>query len=465
MADPIRVLVLDHFSGQDRSALVAAGGDDFSWRVIPYWRLRNGANRFFPVDVQHGLAPYARPDLAPNRAAFADWLGREVRRLYREWPFDVFLLPSDAFYYVRPLPDVLHELGLPVAVAQKETTITDYFFTAHAPDVQAHAPFISDVMTVCSERQKRFWVTAGARADDIVVTGQPRFDVYAEKSQARQPSARSRPTILFLSFEPDAYLLELEDRAVGWLDLRSEIEEELASAAERGARVVVKFHPLQDEQKETESLRSRFGDALEIASSVADTRLLIRGADAVVGFQTTALYEALIADKPTGYTAWGTLYDRFTPNLIPFDERADILDVLRSPEELRRWLADPPAPTPETTTARRAFVEEVLGPIDGRASERMLAVLRTLHLAWSGRPTGARSRRHRLERAARPAAAAVVAVSGAKLAGLSASLRLSGVLPDRARSRVRAAAAFRLERERERLATALRTLREGSGRS
>ena len=112
-------------------------------RVVPYFRLRDAANRIFPARVQDGLAPYAEPGLADLRARYADRLRREVARLYREWPFDVFVLPSDTFYYVRDLPSICHSLGVPVFVAQKETTITDETFERHAPDLGAYAPFVS----------------------------------------------------------------------------------------------------------------------------------------------------------------------------------------------------------------------------------------------------------------------------------------------------------------------------------
>jgi hypothetical protein len=441
---------------------MAAGGDDFSWRVIPYWRLRNAANRYLPGDVQHGLSAYARSDLADARARFAEWTRTELRHLYREWPFDVFLLPSDAFYYARELPDACHALGIPLVIAQKETTITEYFISEHAPDVKQHAPFVSDVMTVCSELHKRFWIAAGTDPERIVVTGQPRFDVYADPPAALDwPSiglARHPRTLVFLSFDTDAYLLDEADRAIGWRDLRSDIEQAIAAAAADGWRVLVKLHPLQDEAAERERLRTQFGSMIELVPSTTDTRLLLLLVDAVVGFQTTALYEAMMAGKPVAYSAWGSLYERFAPNLIPFESRGDLLDVLRSIDELRRWLKAPPIPDPEQAAQRKAFIEATLGPVDGEASQRTLEVIRDTHIRWRSTGDGDAERR-RLSRLAPALAAATTVRAGSRLAALATLATFARILPGPLGARLARSAGFRRDSDREDLRTALRTLR------
>lgn len=463
MADPIRVLTLDHFSGQDRSALMDAGGDRFLWRVIPYWRLRDAANRWFPPEVQHGLAPYALPALDAERVRFTAWLRRELGRLFVEWPFDIVVLPSDVYYYVRALPELVHELGVPVVVVQKETTITDETMRRHAADVAAHAPFVSDWMTVCSERHKRFWVEAGADPSLIEVTGQPRFDIYAAPAAADWADvglAAASRTVLFLSYEPDAYLLGEEDRREGWGLVRSETEAALIAAAARGWRIVVKPHPLQDWDAE----RRRFeasGARIELVSPDTDTRLLILLADAVVGFQTTALYEAMVAGKPIAYTAWSPLYERVQAQLIPFDERPDLLDVIRSPDELESWLHEPPEPSTETMARRRQFSEDMLGPMDGRASERTLAAIDRVADAWQD-ARRLSIRRRELRRRVTPAGVAAAVVAGARFAAWSAIDRLAAasvaLVPNRPGRRARVAADFRRTAARDRLGVALAAL-------
>jgi hypothetical protein len=449
----IRIVALDHFAKQDWDALVAASGDRFRWRVFPYWRLRNGANRIFPVEVQEGLEPYERAELAPQRTEFKSWLRDELARIFVEWPFDVVALPSDSFYYVRPLPELAHELGAPVVVVQKETTITEETLRSHAPSVQAHAPFISDRMTVCSERHKRFWVVSGADPARIDVTGQPRFDLYTFDPKTA-PAQRESRTLLFLSYERTAYLHGATDRAKGWRELHDQTEAVLLDAARAGWRVLVKLHPQQDWDEERRQLDTR----IEIAPRDADTRRLILAADAIVGFQTTALYEAMVAGKPIAYTAWTSLYERVSSQLIPFESRPDLLEVVRSPEELAAWLRDPPLPSSDAAARRREFVEEMLGPFDGRACERTLAVLEATATEWrEARPQS--ERRRELERRVVPAAVRATPASLVLAAAWSTVEVLARVAPHRRLERVRRGSAKRRGIAMKRLALAVATLR------
>ena len=303
----LRVLAMDHFFDQDLRALEAHPGLDV--RRFPYQRLRNHALRLLGDDVARGLHAYNSAALGAARGRYAAWLAREVRRLYLERAFDVLVLPSDTFFYVRTLPAAAHRLGLPVVVVQKETTISEATMDVFSEEVKAQAPFVSDYMTVCSERQKAFWVRAGARAERIEVTGQPRFDIYASR-RVSVPSSRRR--VLFLSYALDAYVPGA-GRGKGlrtWEPLRDATERTLIDLARAGScEVVVKCHPQQDRRAEAARLAglagATWGRGVTVADQDADTRTLIIAADVVVGFQTTALYEAVAARRSVVYAAWG----------------------------------------------------------------------------------------------------------------------------------------------------------------
>jgi hypothetical protein len=410
MAGTLRIVVLDHFFDQDISALREAAGPSVEWRVLPYWRLRNAANRRLPERVQVDLGAYVADELARGRRRYATWLHREIGRLYSEWPFDVFVLPSDTFYYVRDLPSICHELGIPVFVAQKETTITDWTFVQTLPDVRAYTPFTSDYMTVCSERHKRFWVEAGADPSIIEVTGQPRFDLYASHqrlhSWADVGLENDRPTVLFLSYHVDAYL----EGAGDWERLRNETESVLFDATRHGWRVLVKLHPQQPRAEETRRLAAaapRRGEVV-LASEDSDTRLLLILADAVVGFQSTALLEAAALPKPVAYAGWGDLHSSMVSKLIPFPSLHGSIALPASATDLSLWLASPTPPDQAALGARAALAEEFVGTFDGHASERTLAAMQRVAADWRVRRKTS-TRRKRLDRLALPAALGLAA--------------------------------------------------------
>jgi hypothetical protein len=357
----MRLLVLNHYFDQDIQALQAAGGDAVQWRVWPYHQLRWEALRVFPERVAGSLEAYAADDMAERRREFAAVFDRLLHEQFMRFPFDAFVVPSDIFFYVRPAPDACHRLGVPFFVAQKETTIAEYTMIEFAAQVALYAPPLHDHMTVCSERHKEYAVRAGADPGTITVTGQPRFDFYAGL-----PHRRAGRTILFLSYHVGAYHRDEGIRPV-WQTLHRETEAGLEELSREGWRVLVKPHPQQ--------VPPALQPGLELVPASADTRELIADADVVVGFQTTALFEAMLARKPVLYTAWDPEAVRLGTDLIPFADWEAGITVLRSAADLAPAVRAAAPPDEAAMTFRREVVAEFLGPVDGRASQRTLEVI------------------------------------------------------------------------------------------
>lgn len=385
MTARLRVLAMDHFFNQDLRAL--AKQPQLDLRSFPYQRLRGTALRMLGESVATGLHDFARPELDGARRRYAAWLAQEVRRLYLERAFDLIVLPSDTFFYVRSLPEAAHALGIPVVVVQKETTISVDTMHAHSALVGEFAPMVSDFMTVCSERHREFWLRAGADQARVEVTGQPRFDIYASSHQ--RSAARRR--VLFLTYELDAYVPGAGG-GMGWhtwQPLRDSTESVLLDAVRSGTcEVFVKCHPQQDRRAEAARLSKRAGSlwnrGFSIAEEDADTRELIVDAHTVVGFQTTAIYEAVAAGRPVVYAAWGEEYERHRSRLVPFEKAPD--GCLQRAESAAGLAALLVRQAPSGDGACRAWYEDALGPVDGHAAERVAARLVAVADAWPVSP-------------------------------------------------------------------------------
>jgi hypothetical protein len=426
------VLAMDHYFDQDLRSLEADPRVDV--RRFPYQRLRRAALRMIGSAVATGLQAYNRPEVADARARYARWLNREVRRLYLERSFDVIVLPSDTFFYVRTLPQAAHALGIPVVVVQKETTISHDTMTQHSLEMREQARFISDFMTVCSDLQREFWMRAGADGDLISVTGQPRFDAYAEP---RPRAVSQRKRVLFLSYFLDAYVPGV-GRGRGlrtWEPLRTATESALIDAARRGTcDLVVKCHPQQPHRAEVARYARLAGTAWNVGVSVADvdadTRDLILASDVVVGFQTTALYEAVAARKRTIYAAWGAEYQRYRSGLIPFHTAPQsCLNHADSATSLSAMLDDDR--TPERAQCA-SWYEQAIGPIDGHATDRVVERLATVAAAWP-----ATDERRALERGRRRFAVSLLARSVAAATLWTAAMPVAVVAGERRRVGVR----------------------------
>jgi hypothetical protein len=451
---PVRVLALDHYFDQDLRALEAHPGLDV--RRFPYQRFRRPAVRIMGAAVARGLDAYNDPALAQARGRYAAWLERDLHRLYLERAFDVLVLPSDTFFYVRTLPAAAHRLGLPVVVVQKETTISQATMDTFSKEVAAAAPFISDFMTVCSERQREFWTRAGSNPDLIEITGQPRFDVYASSTHG-PPSPRQR--VLFLTYALDAYVpgAGRGDGWTTWESLRRETETELVEQVRAGiCEVIVKCHPQQDHAAEAKRLAalagSEWNHGLRLAAPDADTRELIMAADTVVGFQTTALYEAVAAGRKVIYAAWGDAFERYRDGLIPFDRApVDCVRHARSAQMLATLLTERAR---SRSSGCETWYEWALGAVDGRSTDRVAERLVTVASSWSATET-----RRELDRRRRRFAVGFLARSIAMDAVWTAAVPAAKVAGQQRR------VALRRTRAREGLSMAASTLRGATSKT
>jgi hypothetical protein len=115
---------------------------------------------------------------------------------------------------------------------------------------------------------------------------------------------------------------------------------------------------------------------------------------------------------------------------------------MRSPQDLSSWLRSPPPVEPQLREQRLAFVEEMLGPFDGKASTRTLRAIHAEAECWSGRARSAPQRR-KLDRKRLIARPLLLSAAGAQAAVAWVATAIPG--------RVGASAAFRLPALAERL--------------
>lgn len=383
----MRIVAVDHFFEHDLDAIAAVLGPDDVLERLSYQRFYRLARRCFPEQAFGGVRAAMAPELDSAWSNYQAVAEREVDWLSVAYRPDLFVIPSDSIFYLRTPIERFASLGVPTFVMQKETTISPLTMESHALEIGAYVPFMSDEMSVCSERHREFWLRSGVDASRIHVTGQPRFDAYA--NPARTTSFDDRPVLLYLSFDDVAYLpADLGiDSDLTWADFRRQVEEVIASMSDRW-NVVVKIHPQQTKAEDW------LGSRVARVERLADTRRLIMDADVVVGFQTTAIFEAAIAGRPAIYPAWGNVYEQVRSALIPFDEMSELVLLARSQEELSEILSTSSVELDARTVAARAIAEEHLGPVDGHASERTLALMRDLVATRSSpRRVSVRSRR------------------------------------------------------------------------
>lgn len=419
---------MDHYFSQDLESLADAAGNEISFDVMPFEDLRAEALRALPIDVATGLEAFARPELEDARRRYAEILREILEDRFTRAPFDAIVLPSDTFFYVRAAPDVAHTLGVPLVVVQKETTISEYTMRVHSESVRQYAPPLADRMTVCSERQQEFWLRAGTDPATIAVTGQPRFDYYLQPAAWPAP-AHDGPTALFLSYSVDAYHPDEGGSANPWESLHRQTEDGLHELARQGWRVLIKPHP-QQSPEHVRAWRERAGElwgrSVLLVDPATDVRKLIVTADVVLGFQSTALLEAMLAGRPTVYTGWDESAIEMGGDLIPFQDWDGELTVIRAPDELASTVASLRGQRfdVDIQTRRRAIAERYLGPLDGGACNRVLAILAGEAADWAAQRGAAEAALRRRLTSRRPP----LRLSRRTRAGLRTTRRRVGAL-------------------------------------
>ena len=191
-----------------------------------------------------------------------------------------------------------------------------------------------------------------------------------------------------------------------WEKLHQETEDQLWELARRGWRVLVKPHPQQPWQAARRRIRRQVGDLLGrqvfLVDPLADARRLIAGSDVIVGFQSTALIEAMLARKPVVYTGWDDEAKSLSSQLIPFAQWPTLINVVERRDEMVAIVEAARGTSYDDAQAAQAdeIVERYLGQIEGDAAERTVAVLREVVMEWERKRTPEVERR-RSELAAR----------------------------------------------------------------
>ena len=231
---------------------------------------------------------YQRTRTDPRFAASwqrIDEFGRElVERIDRRYSLDGVLCANIDYWQAEGLRRAAQERGLPFLVLSRENMLTRYDEQLFLDRYRGFR-FEGDGVAFFGDWMRRTLLRTGSiREEQCTVTGAPRLDVWKEATT----SADVRDSIVLITFADPGYYAPEAFRVT---------LERFAAAAERHrgrARFVVKAKNRKDRLAVHAMGRSQ---NLEITSDVALEDLLPR-AHLVVGFNSTAVFDALLTSAP-----------------------------------------------------------------------------------------------------------------------------------------------------------------------
>ena len=259
--------------------------------------------------------------------------------------------------------------SVPTVAIQHGIVYPKYYSYRHEPD-EKDAP-VPDATALFGASARRLLVHLGhPRPDSLVLTGSPKFDELVERARSVDRDAlRAR----FGAGEGQP-LLAVASRFRAIRDTHAAIGAAFASlvAAVRalGVRCLVKPHPAESRGEYLAAVGLN-DPAIEILSPAADLLDLLIAADALVTVESLSAVEALVVGRPVVIlnmpTHLGALVDAGVA--LGVDAGEDPADALR------RALLD--AETRNALQhARALYLDELALGVDGRATERIVDLLR-----------------------------------------------------------------------------------------
>ncbi len=298
--------------------------------------------------------------LALDYASWAQPRLRKVRRALEAGRVGVVLLPFDGPPEARLVLRAAQALGIPTAV------INDgWKGDQHQQDGMA-----ADRALAWSESIARNYYARRRHGRATLVTGNPRSDEARRRPSRRAPSPGEplrRVLVGTLTFSPSDLNCRRSDPE---RFLQEVLEGIAASRRARGGHVLIKLHPA-DRLEGYKSVLGRFGGLDLETRSVGDVVDLFSTANVYVTTYSTSLLEAAARGLPVAY--YRVNQQRLQP---PFsDDPVMAARTASSPQDLAALLDDAGRLALPDGEIVASWLEEHLGPADGRCSERVAEAL------------------------------------------------------------------------------------------
>jgi len=227
-----------------------------------------------------------------------------------------------------------------------------------SPNTPPNPPW-SDKIAVGGEYWKEFYITKlGARENQIVVTGWPKFDIYADLKKLDKQ--KKEPDVILFATQPI------------YTDLNLTIIENIGSYVEKhpNTRLIIKPHPIE-KSKVYSQIAKKYKNVISESfdKPIAE---LIASSDVVIMVSSTVGLEAALLDKPiicinTTKEEMASMYisSGVAIEVNRVEELIPTIEEVLYNKKVQKKLAN----------ARKKFVYEHAYIQDGKASERVANVI------------------------------------------------------------------------------------------
>jgi glycosyltransferase involved in cell wall biosynthesis len=376
-----------------------AGAKDFELVSWPTYALTSFSAALLAPELSNKTYESDDPVVEASKLRYRDFLFALWSHFTRREKIDAVLTANYGYYNQREFAAALNQAATPFIALHKENVKSPGRVKYWQPIYRKRGRFEGSKILVYSETERDLQVSSGVTdAANVVVAGMPRLDrVHHMRSRLFELGAAPPPQLLFFAFWKREKLTATE--RVSSARLRMESDEEWSlrnwnalcegtyraivelARSRPDARVVMKTKPQSVRLEEILKMLGETADTLpsnfEIVTG-GDPIRLIGESRVVVGFNSTALLEALAAGKPVIVPDFAEARDPAMRDLVI--DLGEAVEKASSPEELSRSISRhldaETAPAENLTAVSLDTLRQWVGNDDGAAGQRVLAAIR-----------------------------------------------------------------------------------------
>lgn len=317
----------------------------------------------------------------------------------RQYSVDVFLLFKLNDEWIIDVIRGIRQAGYRIVVHDREYGITRKRMEVYPPYLRTiKEDLLVDRLCLTNQTHYEFFEACGFPTTMLSLTGRPDTDFWFKNNRKKcrrefSPQLRDDSIVVaFFAFGRFNYLnFFYKGESRNWgeladdyhdilLDLISEHGEKLQIVYKIGGKPVRDSYPGFGKFFDSVVAMGR-EDSLVVLDSNSSTIDLLCLTDAVLGFHTLGLAEAMFTDQPIFYGAWGPLFDDIKDTLIPF-HKWNGLDFIASKVAMKKALNnfiahhDSYVDIRQRSQFRENERTSVYYRADGQSAERLLKVIK-----------------------------------------------------------------------------------------
>jgi hypothetical protein len=400
----IRALILPKAGFTEDALATLEGQRRFGIYAMDRLLIKAVFKAFLPEEIDDNNYLSTDPVIEGRKAQLRNFWAGILRRLTKQMKVDVVLSGNFSYASEQEFAGALSELGIPFVAMHKECLKTPGLERFFEETYRSRKnPFQGHKICVYNDIEKRIQKAAGvATSENILITGMARMDFLhklREQSDWGNALDRQQPTVLFFSFNTKAGLpiigrklpqrfetLERRLEDLSFQKLSRSCHLSMVRLARESPRLKVVIKTKHDTTSHM-TLERIFGGNFALPKNLeivmgGDPLDLLKKSSVVCGFNTTALLEAIVLNKPVIVPAF---FEASDPELSPYHlDLEDAAQYADSPERLVKMLRETAMSDTgagrqiELNEVRRRLLDKWVGNPDGRAGERVREVIESV---------------------------------------------------------------------------------------